>query len=819
MEYKILATFSFIILVSCSPDIPEDLNRLQWATAIEIPLFKDDITLETLAEDSLISIEQLSNYFQDGELSDSIFVYHKKIKIDKVEVGDNLDIDPISSNFNQNIDDVTIAIIEKNISSQIGVISLNDIEPTDADPFIFSDIYPEILDIPSGNVVAIPSFEIAPVVKQFSFEDFGFAEFSQGILELSIINNMVIPLGSPLLIELLQISIGDTVSIPGATIQFDELIDANNGNAIGTIDLSDVSLPGEILVKVSGNCQGTSGIEILIDDDAKNSGFVISIGGLDMEVISTNAKIPQQSIEESGTIELEPDSNKVVSALIENGKLIIEIDNYMGLSSVIDIFIPSLEDPTENMFTFSTDIPANVVGIDDETSLTNFSLVMDPDNQSVIYNYNVLTVDSGDDFILIESNDSINVNIRLEGNEQGSDITFSKFTGYLSQDALVDSSTINIDTATKVDEATLNSGQLKLSITNDIGIDALVNFSINEFTKNGVILDTSFSISIQPTTIYVDLKGYVLDLELESNPQTVNYISTIDIPSEDLISLDFGQSISIDVNLDSISFSQVSGYVDPVIIEIDSIEQEIDLPEEISDLDFSIIDMDFSFQSSLTLPVFLNLELLSVNDETGATYTRSINNVNITQTPKFSVDSIEQLININPHRIIATGNAKVGSLNEYGAVSSLDSLSGLLTIAAPLAFEIDNDSKIELDPEELDVISIDDLINADVFIDYENNLELGADIFVLIANDTNFFNNGQADTLAELTIKPSQTGLDSLTLDQSSFELLAREGNYSKAFLSILGNDEGPTRFLSTDTIKYSIFLSTEIIIDPNSSE
>jgi len=299
----------------------------------------------------------------------------------------------------------------------------------------------------------------------------------------------------------------------------------------------------------------------------------------------------------------------------------------------------------------------------------------------------------------------------------------------------------------------------------------------------------------------------------------VNYISTIDIPSEDLISLDFGQSISIGVNLDSISFLQVSGYVDPVIIEIDSIEQEIDLPEEISDLDFSIIDMDFSFQSSLTLPVFLNLELLSVNDETGATYTRSINNVNITQTPKFSVDSIEQLININPHRIIATGNAKVGSLNEYGAVSSLDSLSGLLTIAAPLAFEIDNDSKIELDPEEFDAISIDDLINADVFIDYENNLELGADIFVLIANDTNFFNNGQADTLAELTIKPSQTGLDSLTLDQSSFELLAREGNYSKAFLSILGNDEGPTRFLSTDTIKYSIFLSTEIIIDPNSSE
>ena len=37
--------------------------------------------------------------------------------------------------------------------------------------------------------------------------------------------------------------------------------------------------------------------------------------------------------------------------------------------------------------------------------------------------------------------------------------------------------------------------------------------------------------------------------------------------------------------------------------------------------------------------------------------------------------------------------------------------------------------------------------------------------------------------------------------------------------MSVLGNDEGSTRFLSTDSIQYSIYLSTEIIIDPLSSE
>ena len=819
MQNKILVILSIVLFVSCTPDIPGDGGFLKWSTFIEIPLFKDSITLETLAEDSLISIENLSNYFQDGELSDSIFVYHKQINIDKVEVGNKLEIDPISSSFSQNIDDVSVSPIQKNISSKIGLMSLNDIEPTATDPFIFRDIYPEIEDVNNGTMVAIPSFELMPIVKPFTFEDFESAEFSQGSLELTINNSMVIPLGSPLLIELLQVLLGDTLNIPGASIEFDDVIDANNGTATGTIDLTDISLPGEILVKVSGNCQGTSGIEIFIDEQAKNSGFDVSIGGSDLEVTSANAKIPQQLIEENGVITLDPDSNKVVNALIESGQLTIDIDNYMDLSSTIDISIPSLEDPEGNIFFTSIDIAANAFGINNQTNLTGYSLLMEPDNQSVDYNYDVLTVDSGEDFILIESNDSLNVKIFLEGMEQGSDITFSQFTGYLSQDAMVDSNSINIETNTKVDEAILNSGSLKLSIINNIGIEAMVNFSINEFTKYGSLLDTSFIITDQPSLIYLDLTGYMLDLDLNLDPQTVSYVSSIDIPSNELISLTFGQSILIDVNLDSISFSQVSGYVDPVIVEIDTIEQDIDLPEEISELDFTHIDMDFSFQSSLMLPVFLNLELLSINDATGETYSRMINNINITQTPNFSVDSVEQLINIKPDRIIALGSAEVGSLNDFGFVSTSDSLSGLLTISAPLAFEINENSDIELDHEEFEPIDINDLISAKVFIDYDNNLELGADVIVLMATDTSFFYNGQSDTLAELTIKSSQKDLDSLILNKSHFELLARDGNYSKAILSVLGNDEGSTRFLSTDSIQYSIYLSTEIIIDPLSSE
>ena len=175
MQNKFLAYTLIILLGSCSPDIPEDGNFLKWSTNIEIPLISDFITLETLAEDSLISIENLSNYFQDGNISDSIFVYHKQINIDKVEVGNKLELEPISTSFSQNIDDVSVTSIEKIISS-IGIMTLDDIDPTDTDPFVFRDIYPEVDEVPNGAMVAIPAFEITPIFKSFTFDDFASAE-------------------------------------------------------------------------------------------------------------------------------------------------------------------------------------------------------------------------------------------------------------------------------------------------------------------------------------------------------------------------------------------------------------------------------------------------------------------------------------------------------------------------------------------------------------------------------------------------------------------------------------------------------------------
>ena len=819
MSKKHLAFLFVIFFYSCTPEIPEDGNLIQWTTTLEVPLLKSEVTLETLADDSLVTLEGSSNFFQNSEANDSIYVFNKSLNISNIEVGNKLRIDPISTSFSQNIDDVTLGNIEKNISSVVGTISLDNIEPANTDPFVFNEIYPEINDAPNGNMVAIPSFQITPIINQFIFNDFDQAEFSQGLLEISITNNMIIPLGAPLLIELLKVEMTDTVNIEGLSFQFDDVINANNGNATKTIDLTNVSLPGEVLVRVSGNCQGTAGVEVLVDEESKNSNFIVSIGARDIKANSAIAKIPEQTIQEDGLIQLQPDSNKVVNALIKTGRIFIEINNYMSLSSSINILIPGLEDPSGESFSTSVDINSNTTGITDLINIENYSLTLNPEDQSIFYSYDITTNDSGDEFIGVNSEDSIEVKIKIEGENQESGLTFSEFTGYLNQNAMVDSNSIIIETATKVNEAVLFSGELNLSIINEIGINAVINFSINEIKKDGSVLDTSFSISNQPLDVLIDLKNYSLDLDHNSDPQILTYISSIDIPSENLMTLAFDNSILIDVILDSISFSEVSGFIDPVDVVIDTIQNDVDLPKELENLDFSFIRMDFSFNSNLNLPIYLDLELLSRNDETGETFSKFIDGVNITETPSFSIEGLENLINIKPDKIIAFGTAEIGSINEFGSISMSDALNGSINILAPFSFEIKENSNIVLDYEKLDAINSDDIINAKLFIDYENNLDLGADIIFLTAKDTTFFDNFSADTLFEFTLEPSSIGKDSLILDNLMLKLLSEDNNFIEPQLNLLSIDEEPSRFLSTDTIKYSMYLSTELLLNSNTSE
>ena len=374
-------------LSSCS--IEPDLDKLPIIQpSLGFSVYQESITLndvDILTGDSSITKESYG-------ASDSIFVFNKTVNIDKQEVGDKLSIDDINKQFSQSVDNVTIEDaeveekigfdpvgidpIENKVSSEVGLISLDNIDPQVTEPYLFSSIYPSVSDIPDGNTVNIPSFALDPVTNNFSFTDFSEAAFNSGSLSLTIVNDLVIPLGD---VDV-QLKNPDGSDIVGGSTTIEGPINSGEQQS-ALLDLSDLTLPGNIIVEVTGNSPGED--NVLIDNAAKNSSFSVEISGSGLEVISANAKIPTQTIYESGTISLSADSNKVILATISGGKLVIDIDNYMAVTSDMVLSIPSLKAEDGSDFQTSISIAANSENILDETDISGYSLSMTIDEQVV----------------------------------------------------------------------------------------------------------------------------------------------------------------------------------------------------------------------------------------------------------------------------------------------------------------------------------------------------------------------------------------------------------------------------------------------------
>ena len=936
-------------LSSCS--IEPDLDKLPIIQpSLGFSVYQESITLndvDILTGDSSITKESYG-------ASDSIFVFNKTVNIDKQEVGDKLSIDDINKQFSQSVDNVTIEDteveekigfdpvgidpIENKVNSEVGLISLDNIDPQATEPYFFSSIYPSVSDIPDGNTVNIPSFALDPVTNNFSFTDFSEAAFNSGSLLLTIVNDLVIPLGD---VDV-QLKNSDGSDIVGGSTTIEGPINSGEQQS-ALLDLSDLTLPGNIIVEVTGNSPGED--NVLIDNAAKNSSFSVEISGSGLEVISANAKIPTQSISESGTISLSADSNKVILATISSGNLVIDIDNYMAVTSDIVLSIPSLKAADGSDFQTSISIAANSENILDQTDISGYSLSMTIDDQVVAYSYDVTTNDSGDDFVTITSTDSIIVNIILEGSIEGEQLSFSSFEGMVSpqdlgfdgqiniesdsdileanlnsgsliinivngintssegaptatitineivsavnndplvintgsmygvqdpievdlngykilmpqndqslnyiadvqtvyevgtyslldsieidisvtelgfstvrgffaQDAMSDSNSIALDDSTVVNNAVLKSGDLSLTIDNSIGVVADVFFQIDEFYKNSTSLDTTFTINPGVSNVEIDLSGYNLVLPSDVDTQKVNYVSNISLPSDQEMTLSLSDSIAIEVNMTNLEFLTVTGQINPVTVDIDPVEQTIDaLPEELDGFDFEDVEMTIDFNSSIDLPVYLDLSITAYNDQSGDSVVKHVSQ-NIHANPSIQIPDASTLINIRPDRIIARGSAQVGDLDSVGTVASDDSLSGVMTVKAPLMFLVDEDAVISPDPAELvkqgDSLGIpDDIIDAALILYIENQWEFGANVSIVLAPDSLSIENGEVDTLLSgFTFNPDASVVDTIYLDQDAFQLLKRSPSWIQPQVSVISDSNSPVRFLSTDTLKITI--------------
>ncbi|MCH8836991.1 MAG: hypothetical protein IIA60_04205 [Candidatus Marinimicrobia bacterium] len=904
--------------------------------------------------------------YPTGENGDSIFVFIKTLDLKPVEVGDRLQINSIEDSFVQYAAQVTVDSstttfnvvydtvgmddIGESINIRVGLISLDNVESERTDPFPFSEIMPPALvsaiesaiDLAGDSAsVVVDTVSLVPQQDTVAFNSFNSVAVSSGFLDITIINELFIPLGAPIIVDVKTIS-GNSLFM----LTWDAEIPVGDSSTKSQ-DLDNITLPGELLVEVSGISNGSGGDTVSVKTSDLNTSFRIRLEARDLQVVQADAIVPEQTITDTGIIELAPSETLVEEAVLLSGDLNIALTNNLPLTGIARITIPDLFYQTRDAV-FQQDIDL-LTGMPTVTvsDLTGWSMTMDLAEQQLDYNTIIFTDDTDPEYVILEQSDSVqldltitnisfsqitgqiesqttidsgtidiksdskiqtalisegymtlDINNRIGGvadlqlaipgllragtfldtvllvepgynshpiNLSGynvvpvsladqrltyntvtvtrignytydlldsievvanmSELTFESLVGYISQDDNVEEGVIELGQETKVESALINTGEMRLTIQNFIGLEADIIFELADLTRGGSSLIDSFHLSSsqEPVVARIDLAGYTLSLPLDD--QRIHYTSTMRIPSDELLSLTLEDSIAIDVLIDTLLFTSVTGIIDTVEVVLDTVEQTISaLPDEMSGFNYTRVEIYIDFDSEITIPVFLDLTL-DASNIAGDRARSSVSNWNILDSSRVIIPKGAELFNIRPNRLLAYGIARAGGTDAYGTVTSDQTISGIMTIRAPLEFEISPDALISTEPELLKQADSGATVPGEieevvVFIRYENQFEFGSVLSVFMSQDTLSFDDGTADILVDsLMLAPDQSGQDSLLLNDERLDLFNQDSMYIQARIHLLGRvDENgrplPTRFLSTDSLRINLYGRLQYLMD-----
>ena len=565
MNSKLYIIFVFLFF-GCALDNPDKNSLPIWSTTLELPIIHTTIDLNEFLEDSLIATYPL------GEGGDSIFVFNKTIQLDTVTVGDKLKIDPIEKDivqyasaididssqttFSIGYDSVGIDDISEFIDAEIGLIDLNNIGSQNTDPISFSDAMPSsLVDIIEAAITAaggsaeviVDTAALVPQQKTISFDSFTSATIDSGFIDVKIYNNLFIPLGAPIYVDIKN-SIGTELF----QLVWNSEIATGDSSTISH-NVSGMTLPGDMLVEVSGTSNGSQGEEVAITTADLSSTFTINVSARGFSVSEATAVVPSQTINDTSVITLNPSETIVEQAVMSHGELDIAVTNNLLLTGNILLNIPSLYyesiDSTLKL-NFSLESGSSSMPTVD---LDGWSLLMNFDNQSLDYNYIIITNDTDPDNISISQTDNVELDLNI------SDIFFSSVTGQIESQIVEKSGDINIESESRIQSASISNGQMNLIVDNSIGGSSNVHLTVPELITGNSMLDTVLFIDSGENEFVIPLSDYELqpvsvdDQRLTYNTNTTTLVETSTYFLHD--------SISITMNLSDLTFNAVSGYL------------------------------------------------------------------------------------------------------------------------------------------------------------------------------------------------------------------------------------------------------------------
>lgn len=569
-----------INLISCSFDKP---SAPSWDVDVTVPLISKVYTMAELADDeTALSID-----------STGLLNLRVEAELDKYEVGDQLTLDDVDEEMTFEIGIFTV----ESPGSEFTNVELRE---------IFAQA-----DTLDGQTVVVDSFSFVSDKKVLDpYDNFSYVVVSTGSLNLSVTNNLPVPLGSPLTIgiwdansdTLVVSDTNNTQILPGQTRSF-------------IMDLQGKKLPNALAVRMSGDSPGSGGQSVTIDAGSR---FEIEAAIGEIEVTEAMAQIPAQVItsEESAAI---TDSVVIVEASVENGAINMSLSGNVPLDAWITCEIPDIKSASGDVLVDSffvakyseADISIDLRGRFLRPQMADFG------KQEIRVNWSARTVDTGTEMVLVKSSDTFGANFGLRG------MSFSAITGKIADTSIeIDQSEIDLDIPADLDSIFFEFPEMELQINNGINFPLRAILRIEGENKAGAIVEMLVDEIIQPatapgvpvtTTIVLNNLNSAINEFISILPNKIRVFGEVKLGNESWIG-----TVSQDDYMDGLVTITAPLVLTLPAQMIESDPLEIDIPEDVrNEILDNLASGSFFVQLGNHLPVGASVEFLFSKNEMG----------------------------------------------------------------------------------------------------------------------------------------------------------------------------------------------------------
>ncbi len=415
-------------------------------------------------------------------------------------------------------------------------------------------------------------------------------------------------------------------------------------------------------------------------------------------------------------------------------------------------------------------------------------------------------------------------------------ITISGGLAIIPEISLNFSSKVGLSSPHIIRNASLESGSLRLDLTNGSGLTTDMTISIPDLKLGGqslMIIDTMLGNSSK--IINIDLSGYSLIPADIVAPQELDIQIIAHVPSSspNSVPINASDSLNATATLSNIAFSSVQGVFNSITTNFAPISATLDIPNGFDSAQFTAATLTLEVDNASGLSGTLNVSVLGSNGKSivlAGTIAAGSPTTPITTT--ITNSNLADFLNPIPSSYTVSGSVTFGDGVTVTDITKNDYVTSRVLISSPLEVAF-NGSEVQLDIQSssVDTSSIDIITNhlqtATLNATVTNHLPTGLSLVLLLSSDSATLYSAPEVTIGPITVLPGQVDGSGITttstitasvtiIDSADVQVLKNSQLYIGELLTIASTGGQPIRFVGADFVDVKAHVIIEYLVNDN---